>query len=109
MIIFRHGVTEFGNITLECEGHAGYAKMGKDIVCAGASALCMAAEAALASYDRRATIETGDGYFMIRCKYTPETAAAARTVIVGMAAIAELYPAYLSCENLRKNNQAKKK
>ena len=32
---------------IECEGHSGYDEKGRDIVCAGVSALCMALEAML--------------------------------------------------------------
>lgn len=34
-------------ISIHCRGHAGYADYGKDIVCAGISALCIALEIAL--------------------------------------------------------------
>ena len=109
MIVFRHCVTAFGNVVLECEGHAGYAGKGQDIVCAGVSALCMAAEAALESYDKRCVKNASDGYFCIRCKYTPETAAVARTVICGMECIAQLYPEHVSCQHITAESTHRKK
>ena len=38
---------EHNCFSLTCKGHAGYAEPGKDIVCAGISALCSALEVAL--------------------------------------------------------------
>lgn len=108
MIVFRHCSTAYHGIVLEFEGHAGYAEAGKDIVCAGVSALCMAAEAALTGYDSRIEKEIRDGYARFRCRYTPETGVVARTVISGMESIAHLYPDNVRIENLNDVNARKK-
>ena len=104
MIEFRYCVTSFENVILECSGHAGYAEFGKDIVCAGASTLMSAAREALQRYDeKRYNEEIRDGYVKLRCRFTPETAAVARTVICGMEWISAQHPKILTCEPFKKN------
>ena len=43
---------DYGRFYLDCFGHAMYAEKGKDIVCAGVSALCMALNSVVNSIDR---------------------------------------------------------
>lgn len=103
MIEFRHCVTIHDNVILECGGHAGYAEAGKDVVCAGASTLMAAAMEALQRYDdKRYHEEVREGYVKLRCRFTPETAAVARTVICGMEQISQQYPEHLRCEKIKK-------
>ena len=59
----------WNRLRMEIEGHAGYAEEGKDIVCAGASALVDALAGALQDAERRgrttATAEEKDGKVII--------------------------------------------
>ena len=94
-----------GGFALECSGHAGYAKNGDDIVCAGVSALCAALaeavdEAADEGLTERHMVEESDGYFRAEA-YCGEDdyaerylGAIFRTVYLGLNAIADAYPAY---------------
>ena len=95
----------------ECSGHAGYGDGDHDIVCAGASALCMALEAMAEGMadEGRAVIRSkhaADGYFSLEIAPEPEEDLFARerlrtvmeTVAAGFAAIEEGYGEYLRCE-----------
>jgi len=98
MIEFTHNFTGYHNITLECSGHAGFAEAGHDVVCAAASALMAAAIEALGRYpDARLTVDARDGYCLIRCVYTPETAAVARVTVCGFEWLARQATGYVSC------------
>ena len=91
----------------ECTGHAGYEAKGKDIVCAGVSALCMALEAMLEELADEGCAEevrrhAADGYFSAEAHF-PENDPVARerlstvlrTVSAGLAAIEAQYPDYV--------------
>ena len=92
---------------LECAGHAGYGEIGKDIVCAGISALCMALEAAVEELaDEGCAAEVrkhaSDGYFSLEAHYVPRDIfsrerlnAVFRTVSAGLAAIEQLHPEHV--------------
>ena len=94
----------------ECSGHAGYGEEGHDLVCAGASALCMALEAMAEGLtdEGRARVErkyASDGFFSLEILPAPDDAFAAErlravmdTVAAGFAAIEEGYPELLKVE-----------
>ena len=92
---------------IECTGHAGYGDSGKDIVCAGVSALCMALEAMMEELADEGCAEevrkhADDGFFSMEAHYAPRDVFAkerlvtvCRTVTAGLEAIAKLYPKYV--------------
>ncbi|MBR3767925.1 MAG: ribosomal-processing cysteine protease Prp [Clostridia bacterium] len=49
-----------------CEGHAGFAEKGKDIVCAGVSVLCMALLDMVTDYCTSYSVEISDGKFILQ-------------------------------------------
>lgn len=94
---------------LECRGHAGWAEKGRDVVCAGISALCIAllerldvltrenVASVVRSHvaDGELSLELrwgGDGLSRLLLEATVETVAA------GFRRLAELYPANVSLE-----------
>lgn len=91
----------------ECTGHAGFDDKGKDIVCAGVSALCMALEAMLDELADEGCAEevrkhVADGYFTAEAHFPEDDtvskerlSTAVRTVSAGLAAIESLYPEYV--------------
>lgn len=93
----------------ECAGHAGYAEKGKDIVCAGISALCMALTHRLSELADEcvATIEeyhVSDGELVLR--FSPLDGKADEliienmldTVMAGFRALEWEYPEYVFVE-----------
>lgn len=63
---------------IEVAGHAGYAEKGKDIVCAGISALCQALYMTVCEYRSEGKFadyacKTSDGYFLIMAKHCSDT------------------------------------
>lgn len=97
----RRQVAEGTKFYLHVEGHAGFADKGKDIVCAGVSALIMGLTnklEELARDDKAVNdIVATDGYYKINTLsqiYTDiqETASAYTTVLYGLKGIAAQYP-----------------
>lgn len=93
-------------LSMECRGHAGYASVGNDIVCAAISVLTqtLIAHALNSSYD----IDFGcrEGHLWI---YTndPRTIDAAAPIITGLCLIEGSYPTYVEvtkgCPIIRNN------
>lgn len=87
---------------IKAEGHAGYAEYGKDIVCAGVSALMQTLRPALLELGIRNTmhmITTGES--RIEVKAEPEwqrypCLVVFETVLAGLKEIARAYPDYVS-------------
>lgn len=88
---------------IKAEGHAGYAEYGKDIVCAGVSALMQTLRPALLERGIRNTmhmITTGES--RIEVKAEPESEqrypclVVFETVLAGLKEIARAYPDYVS-------------
>ena len=103
MIVFRHQVTNFGNIQMVCEGHAG--QRGESLPCAAASALMAAIVGALQRIETptlRLETTAREGHVSVRCKLTPETAAMARVTIAGFTWLAEQAPEDVRCEPMKK-------
>lgn len=82
---------------LEMNGHADYAPIGSDIVCAAVSTLCytFAQEIENLGIDER-NIDIGSGYSVIECKPNKQNKAVydvvAETILTGLKMIAKEYP-----------------
>lgn len=92
MIVFRHCVSNFGNILMECSGHVPNHKHDEKLPCAAAATLMVSLVAALRKIDKptlRLTVEERldsdypNGFISVRCKYTPETASMAQVTLAG--------------------------
>lgn len=104
MITFRHGVTNFKNMTLECCG------ISSPKASAAAAALMAAAIKAIelrhpSRYDK----QQKDGYVRVRCEYNQHTAEIANTVICGFMWLSEQLPDSVQVERIseRMMNNAK--
>lgn len=93
-------------LLFECSGHADYAEKGKDIVCAGISALCIAlTESVEELADEKETelvgLYTADGFLSVEVRFTDDTYSRTKTLAVfntamnGLRAIEALYPEHL--------------
>ena len=109
MIVFRHCVSNFGNIVLECSGHVPYGRRNGKTICAAATALMASLVAALRKIDRptlRLTVEERidseypNGFVSIRCKYAPETASMTQVTIAGFEWLAEKAPLAVRIERV---------
>ncbi|MBQ3518311.1 MAG: ribosomal-processing cysteine protease Prp [Clostridia bacterium] len=109
-VVFERNENTF---SLCCSGHAGYGEKGKDIVCAGISALCGALEIALDNLQKTGMAQTyfcswGDGVFRAEA-----TAASAKTgvetafelVYGGLCRIEEEYSPHLNCHRYVKEKE----
>lgn len=103
-------------LRLCCSGHAGYAEHGRDIVCAGISALCMALEEGLRLLGSRGVLrehfcEYADGRFCACAQgdAAPEQAVGAvfEAVYAGLCAVQREYPAYVSCRKENRETEVK--
>ena len=88
--------------TFVCAGHAENAPPGRDVVCAGVSALCMALDSRLAALaaQRKTTgfrREVREGYLSLAVSDDPAVYAGAfETALAGLQTVAGLYPAHLA-------------
>lgn len=89
-------------LTLSAQGHAGYAARGRDIVCAGISALLFALPAALERehITYRMDRDTAQAYLSIQARptisYRYVCLIILATVIEGLRNIQNEYPEYIS-------------
>jgi uncharacterized protein YsxB (DUF464 family) len=84
---------------LEAEGHADYADKGKDIVCAGASALMYTLANYLEQIGADDLMGSDDDDFFVECKglYHDEAVHTAfRMTVFGLSLLQEQYPDYIS-------------
>lgn len=89
-----------GEFDVRVRGHAGYAEVGKDIVCAAVTVLCYALGGMLARAEDEglllgeATVEMNPGDIHIACR--PKNKKAVRrifdTALLGMEMVANEYP-----------------
>ena len=96
-------------LSMEVIGHASFAELGKDPVCAGASALAMtAAQCALSMEEagrlqKKAHIITRNGRVLVTIKPRPERYDEAAhlfwVVETGLGLLAEAYPGYLEIQS----------
>lgn len=87
---------------IKAEGHAGYAEYGKDIVCAGVSALMQSLRPALLERGIRNTmymISTGESRMEVKaepeCEQRHQCLVVFETVLAGLKEIARAYPDYV--------------
>ena len=87
---------------IKAEGHAGYAEYGKDIVCAGVSALMQTLRPALLERGIRNTmymITTGESRMEVKaepeCEERYTCLVVFETVLAGLKEIARAYPDYV--------------
>lgn len=86
-------------IEILAEGHAGYAKRGQDIVCAGVSALMDALGDALIEHSERSEVTETDGRSFLVVKEPTDTDRLIVDVFMaGLEAIARSYPEYVRVE-----------
>ena len=87
-------------IGFECKGHAGYAKAGRDIVCAGASILTIACANALESVAHaKPECDMKDGnlsVFLPEGSRSHDAQVILMTLRQGMQDLQETYPKYVS-------------
>lgn len=92
-------------IGLTVEGHAGYAEYGKDIVCAGVSAVTLGGLNNLTNPESF-ELKTDNGLVNIRVKdntlITEHDKIVLETIITQLETIAESYPKYATVKNERK-------
>ena len=84
--------------TLVAAGHANYAEYGKDIVCAGVSALIQALIGWIEENPHRANninVETVGEEIVISCEGGEDIAAVFQMVSMGLEQIADSYPAHV--------------
>lgn len=88
-------------LSLRLEGHAGYAEIGKDIVCASASILAYTLASVVESIDDVvSSIKLSSGDTIIECECKNDTAFAKvidayRYTQTGFALLAQNYPQYV--------------
>ncbi len=91
-------ITQSGNVLcFSCMGHACQAEKGKDIVCAGISALCIALlerikELENEKYTQIKKCRVSDGCLILHFTLTEKTSECYKTVFGGFKFIAETYP-----------------
>lgn len=83
-------------LTLNVEGHAGFAKLGDDIVCAAASMLAQALLYALEGVDGICLeSDVRSGHLWLQCTSNPETRAMMAVAEAGFEQLAEAYPSHI--------------
>jgi uncharacterized protein YsxB (DUF464 family) len=94
--------SEAGGYHLAVQGHAGFAPKGKDVVCAGVSALVETLAIGLeriAPGGGRARVAAGSADFWLEPEADPATRAVFRTVAAGLADLAASYPRFVRFED----------
>ena len=102
LITYRH---DGNNLSLVCQGHAGYAEHGRDIVCAGISALCGALEIALDNLQDSGAVQSHFCSWSDACFTAEATAAPAdkgvstafEVIYGGLCRMEEEYGDYMDC------------
>ena len=101
--MIRVAFTEKGDriVGFSSAGHSGYAPAGRDIVCAGVSALCCTCVNALESIAGvTPTVRSGDGFLAadlpLDCT-SHDAQVLLRALRQGIGDIAAQYPNYVSC------------
>ena len=98
------------NMYLHCKGHAGMAEAGKDIICAGASALTMALLNQINAEEEaghiRSEWDMKPGDFRIRAyadrdHYRRRIRDYYRVIVMGLQALADNYPDNISTEEVK--------
>lgn len=85
--------------TLSVSGHAGYDEYGKDIVCAGVSALVQALIGWAENNPHTVShIYVDDGDVLITCKGGEDVSAVFYMTAIGLKGMANSYPAHVEIE-----------
>ena len=90
--------TQTDNILcFSCTGHADFAEKGRDIVCAGISALCMALLQRIKELQKEKQTQItdcfiSDGCLILRFTQTEKSEECLNTLMCGFRAIAHTYP-----------------
>lgn len=97
MTVVRYKVHD-GKYEMSIYGHAGYAEAGKDIVCAGVSAIGYALLGFLRNTDCKGLrVITDSGNLAVSCKGGERVSAAFEMAYIGLLQIAQKYPQYVDC------------
>ncbi len=100
MILIRATRTE-NALDIRADGHAGYAEAGRDIVCAGVSALLFGLLAYWRERLPRIQQEVGDGSLRLTVPApTPDDLIAWAVTATGLALLAAYHPACVRLEDL---------
>ena len=91
-----------GEHELTINGHAGYAEYGKDIVCAGVSAITYALLAWMEHNEEEITqfdeLMVEDGQVYIACAGSDKLTTAFQVALMGLIEIARAHPDYVDIE-----------
>ena len=91
-----------GKHELNINGHAGYAEYGRDIICAGVSAITFALLGWMEHNEEEITqldeLMVEDGQVFIACAGTNNLNTAFQVAIMGLIQIARAHPEYVSIE-----------
>lgn len=84
---------ESGLLTLTIDGHAGFARIGEDIVCAAASVLSQSVLFALEGVEGiQLESDIQPGYLWLMCSDTPVTRTMMAVAEAGLEQLAKQYP-----------------
>lgn len=83
--------------SLEIKGHANFAEYGKDLVCAGVSAISVGGLNALATLnDKNIELKMSDGYILIRnTSQNAEAQTILNTIIIQLQTVKEIQKDYI--------------
>lgn len=91
-----------GEHELTINGHAGYAEYGKDIVCAGVSAIAFALLGWLENHEEELTemdeLMVEDGQVYIACAGSDKVTTAFQVALMGLIQISRAHPEYVDIE-----------
>ena len=93
----------YENHTIKALGHANYAEVGKDIVCAGVSILTYTLIASLAELtEDEIEVEMNSGKNIIKFKENPSKRAQLLidSFFIGIQALVAEYPDYVNCPSI---------
>lgn len=86
-------------VDIEVKGHAGANEIGKDVVCAAVSTLCLTTVRAMNQIQASGFEGTlGKGYAHIRCKRVKANKAYIHTILSGFVMLSEMYPQYITLD-----------
>lgn len=89
--------TREGNTAgLTVSGHAGYAPIGQDIVCAAVSMLSLTAAARISALEQVRELHMQEGSMELCCTATPQVLDVLATIRTGFELLADRYPSYIS-------------
>lgn len=104
MISVKIGNTEGRISSFTVSGHSGYAESGADIVCAGVSALTLAAALGLRDVlHKKGSYESKDGFLAVEITETDDrTEAVLRSMLCGLYEMQKQYLDYIQVKEYRR-------